>query len=209
MYQMYLNTECQGQRKVLRAKIRRSLLIEDLLKAEVQDKSGVSVAQAKAWFDKHPERFRIPESYAVQTISVVPPVAATPQDLQEARKRAENDVRQAKATRNYQEFGVLAEKISEDDYRVMMGDHRLAEAAKLPPQLLAAVEKMQPGQVSDIIQVSQIFTIVRLNQHVPSGMQKFADVEDSLRQDLEKQNAERLRAGLNSRLRQGAKIEEL
>jgi len=209
MYQMYFQTECQGQRKVLRSKIQRSLLIEDLLKAEVENKSGVSIAQAKAWFDQHPGEFRSPESYAVQTISAVPPQTATAQDLKEARKRAEDDLRQAKATKTYQEFGLLAEKISEDDYRVMMGDHRLVEAAQLPPQLLAVLPKMQPGQVSDIIQVEQVFTIVRLNQYVPAGTRKFADIRDSLRQKLQQENVERLRAGLNSRLRKGAKIEEL
>jgi parvulin-like peptidyl-prolyl isomerase len=103
---------------------------------------------------------------------------------------------------------LLAEKISEDDYRVMMGDHQLVEAAKLPAQILAAVRKMQPGQVSSIIQVDRVFTIVRLNKHVPAGMRKFADVRDALRQQLQRQNVERLRAELNHLLRKGARIEE-
>jgi len=207
-YQMFMRIECQGQRSILRAKIRRSLLIEDLLKVEVTGKSAVSIPQAKAWFDQHPERFRIPESFAIQTISVVPPPTPTPEQLKEARRRAEDDFRQAKATKSYEEFGLLAEKISQDDYRVMMGDHRLLDRAKLPPQILTVVEQMRPGQVSDVVQVEQVYTIVRLNNHVPTGMQKFVDVKDSLRQYLQKQNVERLRAGLNSRLRKDAKVEE-
>jgi peptidyl-prolyl cis-trans isomerase SurA len=208
MFQMFLKTECHGSRQVLRAKIRRSLLIDDLLRIEVTDKSAVSVAEAKAWFDKHPERFRILDSYAIQTISAMAPDKASPEQLKEARKRAENDLRQAKATENYQAFGLLAEKISEDDYRVMMGDHGLVAVAKLPPEILAVVRKMQPGQVSGIIQVGQVFTMVRLNKHVPAGMRKFADVRDALRQQLRREKAERLRAALNLRLRKTAKIEE-
>jgi parvulin-like peptidyl-prolyl isomerase len=208
MYQVYLKTECQGSRKILRAKIRRSLLIEDLLKIDVTDKSAVSVAEAKAWYDKHPEQFRIPESFAVQTISAMAPAKATPEQLKEARQRAENYLRQARATTNYEQFGVLAEKISEDDYRVMMGDHKLVDAAQLPSQILEAVRKMQPGQVSGIIQIERVFTIVRLNKHVPAGMRKFADAKDALREELEVKKVERLRAELNRRLRKGAKIEE-
>ena len=136
------------------------------------------------------------------------PDKATPQQLQAARKRAENYLRQAKATENYRAFGLLAEKISEDDYRVMMGDHRLVAAAKLPPEILAVVRKMQPEQVSGILQVEQVFTIVRLNKHVPAGMRKFADVKDALRQQLQREKAEQLRAALNLRLRKTAKIEE-
>jgi parvulin-like peptidyl-prolyl isomerase len=208
MYQFYLKNECQGSRKILRAKIRRSLLIEDMLKIDVTDKSAVSIAEAKAWYDKHPQQFRIPESYAIQTISAMAPSKATPEQLKEARQRAENYLRQARSTTNYEQFGLLAEKISEDDFRVMMGDHQLVDAAKLPSQILAAVRKMQPGQVSGIVRVERVFTIIRLNKHVPAGMRKFADVKDALRQQLQRQNVERLRAELNRQLRKGARIEE-
>jgi parvulin-like peptidyl-prolyl isomerase len=208
MYRMFLKTECRGSRRVLRAKIRRSLLIDELLKIEVTDKSAVSVAQAKAWYEKHPEQFRIPESYAVQTISAMAPSPATPQQLQAARQRAENDLRRAQATKNYEEFGLLAQSISEDDYRVMLGDHRLVPAAQLPAQLLAAVRNMQPGQMSGVIQVDHVFTIMRLNKHVPAGMRPFAEVRDALCQQLQNQNAERLRVALNRRLRKNAKITE-
>lgn len=208
MYRMYLKNECQDSRKILRAKIRRSLLIEDLLKIDVTDRSGVSVAEAKAWYDKHPEQFRIPESYALQTISAMAPDKATPEQLKEARQRAEKYLRQARTATNYEQFGVLAEKISEDDFRVMMGDHRLVEAANLPAQILEAVRKMQPGQVSGIIQIERVFTIVRLNKHVPAGMKTFADAKNALRQELKVKKVERLRAELNQRLRKGSKIEE-
>jgi peptidyl-prolyl cis-trans isomerase SurA len=53
--------------------------------------------------------------------------------LQEGRKRADDALRQAKATKNDEDFGMLAEKMSEDDYRVMMGYHKPVDRAKLPP----------------------------------------------------------------------------
>ncbi len=207
-YRMFLAAECRGERKILRAKIRRSLLIEDLLKAEVANKSGVSTAEVRAYYRQHPEKFSIAESFAIQTISVMPAKTGAEQ-LKEARKRADDALRQARATKTYEEFGLLAEKISEDDYRVVMGDHKLLDRSKLPPQILSVVEKMQPGQVSDIIQVDEVYTIVRLNSHVPAGMRTFAEIKDSLREYLHRQNVERLRSSLNTRLRKTAKIEEL
>ena len=208
-YRMYLNAECQGQPKVLRAKVRRSLLIDDLLTAEVLNKSAVPLAELREYYQQHPEKFRTPESFAIQTISAITPPKATAEQIKQARKRADDALRAAKATKTYEEFGLLAERTSEDDYRVMMGDHRTVDSAKLPPQLLPSLQHMQPGQVSDVIQVEQFFTIVRLNQHVPAGMQKFADVKDSLQQLLKKQKVEQMRASLNSRLRKNAKVEEL
>ena len=59
--------------------------------------------------------------------------------MKEGTKRAEDALRQAKATKNYEDFGMLAEKISEDDYRVMMGDHKPVDRAKLPPYVVQAL----------------------------------------------------------------------
>jgi len=209
-FENLLNTEFKGSPKLLRAKIERSLLIEALLKQEVEDKSVISVAQARAYYDKNPDQFRIPESFAIQTISIIPPNNAAPEQLKEARKRAEDALRQAKATKDYEEFGLLAEKISQDDYRVMMGDHKAADRANLPPPVLQAVLAMQPGQVSGLIELdNHAYTIVRLNAHVSPGPRKFADVKDSLREQLAKNKTEELRRNLDKRLRKNAKVEEL
>jgi parvulin-like peptidyl-prolyl isomerase len=208
-YAGFLKQECNGSQQVLREKIRRSLLIEALLKLEVNNKSTVSLAQVKAYYDKNPEQFRVAESFSIQTISILPPPNATPEQLKEARKRAEDASRQAKATKNYEEFGLLAEKLSEDDYRVMMGDHKAVDRTKLPPAVLQAVLAMQPGQVSDLIQIDQAYTVVRFNSRVPAGMQKFDAVKDGLRKDLQNTKTQQLRSNLGKQLRKNAKVEEL
>ena len=208
-YTGFLKQECNGSRQVLLAKIRRSLLIEALLKLEVDNKSTVSLAQVKAYYDKNPEQFRIAESFSIQTISILPPPNATPEQLKEVRKRAEDALRQAKATKNYEEFGLLAEKLSEDDFRVMMGDHKAVERTKLPPAVLQAVLAMQPGQVSDLIQMDQAYTVVRFNSRVPAGMQKFDAVKGDLRNNLKNNKTQQLRSDLGKQLRKNAKVEEL
>jgi parvulin-like peptidyl-prolyl isomerase len=208
-YQQFLNQEFQGSQKALNEKIRRSLLIEAMLKTEVESKSAVSVAEAKAYYDKNSARFEYPEAFAIQTISFLPPDKATPDNLRELRKRAEDGLKQAKATQSYEQFGTLAEKISEDDYRVMMGDHKKVDRSKMAPQVVQALLAMKDGQVSDLIQLDQAYTIIRLNQHVLAGKAKFEDVKASLLKELQKQKVEQTRAALDKRLRQNAKVEEL
>src|ERR1039458_5778624 len=112
-----METEMRGSRQVLREQIQRSLLIEEVLKTDVGDKSAVSLAEVKAFYDKNPARFQQPESFSIQSISILPPKDAGADALKESRKRAEEALRQAKATHTYEEFGLLAEKISEDDFR--------------------------------------------------------------------------------------------
>jgi len=208
-YQGYLQAEFRGSQQAMRDKIRRSLLIDQLLKLEVDSKSAVSLAEAKAFYDKNPGNFQYPESFAIQTISFLPPEKATPAQVQDARKRAEEALPKAKATKSYEEFGLLAEKVSEDDYRVMMGDHKDMNRAQISPAVAEALQNLQPGQVSNLIQVENAFTIVRLNKHTPAGHLKFEDVKDKLRKDLEQKKTNRVRADLDKKLKEKAKIEVL
>jgi peptidyl-prolyl cis-trans isomerase SurA len=208
-FQDFLKSEFQGSEQGLREKIRRSLLIDALLKTEVANRSVVTPVEVKAYYDKNPARFHFPEAFAIQTISFLPPAKATPQQVEEARKRAEAALPQAKATKNYEEFGILAEKISEDDYRVMMGDHKAVDRSKLAPEAVKVLLTMQRGQVTNVLQVGQIYTIIRLNQHVPAGQYKFADVKTPLKKELETEKTNQVRAALGKKLRQNAKIEVL
>lgn len=204
-----LQSDFHGSQQLLREKIRRSLLIEALLKTEVDDKSAVSPAEIKAYYDQNPSRFLKPESFTFQTISILPPPHATADQLKEGRKRADDALRQAKATRNTEEFGLLAEKISDDDFRVMMGQHKPMSLEELAPQVLKALNAMKPGDVSELIQLDQAYTIVHLQEHAPAGKAKFEDVKAQLQKELQQNKTNQVRSALDKRLRQNAKIEEL
>ena len=107
-YEQYMQTEMHGSRQVLRQQIQRSLLIEQVLKTEVEDKATVSPTEVKAYYDKNTARFEQPESFSIQSISILPPRNGnvTPEIVNENRKRAEDALRQAKATKTYEEFGL-------------------------------------------------------------------------------------------------------
>lgn len=208
-FEQYLKTELNGDRKLFRQQIRRSMLIEALLKAEVGDKSKVSLAEARAYYDKNPKLFHHAELFAFQTISIMPAENSSADVKQKARVRAEDALKQAKATKTSQDFGLLAEKLSEDDYRVNMGDHKLVEREKLPPEMLKQALAMQPGQISNLIQVGSFYFFFRLNAHVAAGKVAFAEVKDRLLTDLQKTKYDQLRGDLDKRLRQHAKVEEV
>jgi peptidyl-prolyl cis-trans isomerase SurA len=208
-YQQVLQSDFQGSEKVLREKVLRSLLIDALLKIEVDNKAIVSLVEERGYYDKNPARFHVPEAFAIQTISFIAPEKATPQQLVEARKKAENALPQAKAAKSYEEFGLLAEKVSEDDYRVMMGDHKAIPRTQVAPQVLQALLAMKPGDVSGVLQVAQVYTIIRLNKHIPASKVKFEDVKAQLKTELTKQKTNQVRAALDKKLRQNAKIEVL
>ena len=208
-YQQYLKVEMGGSEQNVVSKIKRSLLIEQVLKLEVENKSAVTLAETRAYYEKNPAKFQVPESFTFQSISILPPQRPTADQKQEALKRAADEVKQAKLTRTYQEFGLLAEKVSEDDFRVNMGDHKAVDKDKLPPQVVKALLAMKPGQVSDVIQIEQAYTIIRLNVHTPPSKKTFEQVKSGLRTDLQKSKYEQLRVALDKHLRANAKVEML
>ena len=207
LYQQYLQAEMHGSEQQLRRQIRRSLLIEQVLKTDVELRATVSPAELQAYYEKNGARFKQPETFAFQTISVVPPLKATAEQAKQARTKAEDALRQAKATKSFQDFGLLAEKISEDDFRVNMGDHKVVPGDKLPPQVVKALQAMQSGQVSGLIQIESAYTIIRLNAHTPARMKPLAEVKGELSTDLQNSKYEKLRANLAQQLRAKAKIE--
>jgi len=208
-FNQVMQIEVHGSRQLMRERIRRSLLIEDLLKSDVTDKAKVSPAEALAYYRANPKKFAHPEMFSIQTISIVPPENANPEVVKEARKHADDALKAAKLTKSYQEFGLLAEKVSDDDWHVNMGDRKAVEREKLPPPVVAAALVMKPGQVSDLIQLGTAYTLFRLNAHIPAGLTPFAEVKAKLAVDLQKEKNEQLRSSLNKRLRKTAKIEVL
>jgi len=206
-FDQYMQAEMRGSRQSLHKQIERSLLIEEVLKVEVEGKASVTPAEVRAYYDKNPARFQRIESFNIQSISILPPQKFTPDAMATNRKRAEDALAQAKTTKSYQDFGLLAEKLSEDDFRVNMGDHKAVGRDKLPPQIVKAALAMQSGEVSGLIQIENAFTIFRLNAHNPATKQPFAEVKADLRTDLQRSKYERLRSSFAKQLRAKAKIE--
>jgi parvulin-like peptidyl-prolyl isomerase len=205
-YQQFLQAEMHGSAQQLRQQMKRSLLIEQVLKSDVENRAAVSGAEVKAYYDKNPARFTEPESFSFQSISIMPPLKPTATQAKEAQKRAEDAMRQAKATKSYQEFGLLAEKISEDDFRVNMGDHKVVGRDKLPPQVVKALIALPNGQVSGPIQIESAYTIIRLNAHNTAKKRSFEEVKADLKVELQKSKYEKMRSSLAKQLRAKAKI---
>lgn len=205
-YKQFLKEEANGSLATMREKVRRSFVIESMLNTEIKKKAAVTPAQVRAYYDKNPAKFQRAESFKFQSISIIPP-NDTPDVLKEVKRRAEDAIKQARNAKTYREFGLLAEKISEDDYRVNMGDHKQVDKDKLPPEIVKVASAMKPGQVSELIQLGSAYSIIRLEAHTPAGTTPFDEIKSKLQSDLENERTEKLRSALGKQLRAKAKIE--
>ncbi|MCL5287229.1 MAG: peptidyl-prolyl cis-trans isomerase [Acidobacteria bacterium] len=207
-YESYAAQE-YGSVRGFEKQLRRGILIALLVDREITQKARMTDAQVRQVYSANKERFLKPESIWVQSISMNIPEKATPVQRAQARKRAEIVLPQAKAAKTFEAFGQLAEKYSEDDWRIMMGDHLLLHRGRLPEAVENVAFRLKTGESSEIIETSEAFVIVRVNGKQASSQIPFSQVSKSLREDLEKARLADLRAQFEQKLRSRYKVEEL
>jgi len=189
-------------------RMRRSMLIRQLWDTEVKNKSTVTDADLRNYYVTNKKRFLRPEAVSLQTISFMFPDNATAEQKQQTRKKAEENLPKARAAKNYEEFGVLAEKVSEDPWHVMMGDHKWVHRGEVDPQF-ERIFSMKPGETTELIESKEGFHILRVNDHQPQRQMAFDEVKDKLRKDLgAKRRAERIEQ-FESALRKKANVVEM
>lgn len=208
-YDGYLKMMVNGSKTAMREKIQRSLLIEQMLKTEVNAKSVVPLAVAKEYYDKNSKQFEHGETISFQTISITPPANAPQKVKDEAKAKIKDIVRIGRAAKTSRDFGLLAEQISEDDWRTKLGDRGTVDVRNLPPEITKAARAMKPGTVSDPIQLDRAWVVIRLNAHTLAGKTPFSQAKAKLLSDLKKQKTSEVRSALNKKLSKDAKIEVL
>jgi parvulin-like peptidyl-prolyl isomerase len=185
------------------------MLIEQMLKTQVDMKAQVSAVELRAYYDKNSKQFEHGETISFQTISIIPPENASKDVKEEARKKIIDIARLGREAKTSRDFGLLAEQISEDDWRTKLGNRGSVEVGKLPPEIVAAARKMKTGQVSDPIQLDRAWVVFRLNGHTQAGKTPFLEAKTSLKAEIQKQKKLAIRAALNQQLRKNAKVEVL
>ncbi len=190
-------------------RLRRAMLVEQLWDYEVARKSVVTPEIARAYYDSHKAQYVRPEAVWLQTITIKFPSSATAEQKREARNIAEQILVKAKAAKDYEEFGVLAEKLSQDDWRVMMGDHRWVHRGAVTPDIEQAVFSLKKGETSGLVETATGYMILRANDHQSKRQMSFAEMSASLRPTLERQRREKRAKQFEEALRSKAKVEML
>ena len=197
-----------GSRAAFEAKLRHDMLLDKLYLTEVKHRAAVSDADLQQYYSANRAHYVQPESVSFQTISAMFPKDASAADKQAARQRIDQVLAKASAAKSFQQFGLLAEKYSEDDYRVAMGDHQMVHRGSMELKEFDAVFAMKVGETR-VIPSSAAYTIVRLNKHLPGRQLSFAEVRSSIRQQLETERLNARNKAFHESLRKRAKVEIL
>lgn len=198
-----------GSRAAFEAALRHDMLLDKLWGLEVKNKSSVTEAEVRKEYEQYKASYRIPESFEFQTISTLFPKNATDADKRAALSRLEKVLGEAKATKSAEQFGLLAEKVSEDEYRVMMGAHKSAHKGSMDPAFETFLAGLKPGEVSQIVQSSAGYHIIRLNAHRAQHQLTYEEARKDIRQSMEKERTDARNKAFHEALRRKAQIEIL
>ena len=170
------------------AELRKALLMEKMRDTIMKEK-GVSVsdAEVRAWLDQNKGELRRPDVIHLKQIFFSPGQGAAARSdaaKKQARDRAETAL---KAIRAGQSFEAVARSSSDGQNKDQGGDWGPRPAASLPPFLVQAAVKLQPGELSGIIESEYGYHIVKLVESVPGEELKFEDVAPKVRRLLTSQ----------------------
>ena len=149
----------------LRAELKDALLVEKMRELLLKEKNvKVDESEFQAYYEKNKKQFSRPDLCHMKQIFFQAPKADSnrkdaAQLRQKARQKAEDALKRIQAG---QSFEAVAREMSEGAFKEQGGDWGNVPAAQLPPFLLDAAYKMQPEEVSGIIESEYGCHIVKL-----------------------------------------------
>ena len=150
----------------------------------------ISDPDIQAYYDQHQADYTITkERYRLSQILVGIPANATPQQIAQLKIKAEQLRNEAAKGAD---FGALAHKYSDDVSKNNAGELGWFEPQDIMDQILAAIKTVKPGDVSQVVQTSHGFHILKVEAHEVPGVRPLSEVKDEVRERLvdEKAKAE-------------------
>ena len=166
-------------------------------------------AEAKEYYTNHPADFEQPEKVQLSVIMqmTVNPTTGTPlpSDQQQAKRKKIDDL--LKRLRSGENFTNLAAQYSEDpaakDNGVVLPP---VSRDQMSPELGAAAFALASNQISDVIEVSYGYYIIKLLDKIPAKKLEYTAVADDLKEALKRQKIGKLAPPYLAKLKQASGV---
>ncbi|HKQ98388.1 MAG TPA: peptidylprolyl isomerase [Candidatus Polarisedimenticolia bacterium] len=171
--------------KDLDDQVRRNLVVKKFIDTGVAKGIEVTDAQAKAWYDAHPEAVSRPESVRISQIVVPVASTATANQRADARQKAEAILKEIQGGKD---FGEMARLHGDGPEAKRGGDAGWiwAGGGALPVIERAALA-LKPGQMSDIVESRRGYHLMKATDRRPAGPVPFDEAKAGV---IERMSAE-------------------
>jgi parvulin-like peptidyl-prolyl isomerase len=178
-------------REAMRDAVRESLLVDKAYEAVAREQGiAVSDAEIAAFYKDNAELFDRPDSVHLRQIYVRPlPTAQAASEAQweEANAKAQRALGRVRAG---EKFETVARDMSDAPDAQRGGDMGLVPSERLPEAYRAAITKMKPGDMSEVLRSPYGLHIVQLMENQGGSRVSLEEARPRIRASLERDKAE-------------------
>jgi parvulin-like peptidyl-prolyl isomerase len=164
--------------------VREQLTLLKVVDREVR--SGIMVAESemRRYYQEHMDRFALPEEYTLSQILIR---SRGPDDVGDARAKAKQVLEALKAGEKFED---LALRYSDGINAARGGRLGLVRQGELLPPIERALSAAQVGDITDVIETSEGFHIIRVDEKKPRQFRPFEEVKAEIQSLVFQQKSE-------------------
>lgn len=176
----------------LKARFEKDSVVKLVTEKTVVEPAKIGQAALREFYDKNPARFRQPDSVKLRIISF------------KDEKKTGDILARIKAG---EDFGDIASRMSEDNYRIKGGDIGYIHRGRIYPAIEEAAFRLKQGEVSEPILTEGYWFIVKVEDKQAERQLSFDEAKEKLEKDLVSKRAKELMEQWIAELRDKAKID--
>ncbi len=157
--------------------LHRQLIIRRLIEREIRARIRISDQEILEYLETRKNILRRSESYRLSHIFIAIPEAATPAQINAAKAKA---LQVHKLLTQGNDFSQVAIAYSQDKFALQGGDMGWRRPNQLPNLFLDTINKMQPGTFSPVLQSTNGYHILRLDETRGGARKTLAPVTQTL-----------------------------
>ena len=185
--------------------IKRALTVQQFIDKKFVQKATVSDKETRAYYDANQVAFKQPEQVKASHILIkVGPQADKPQKAA-ARKKIE-EIQQK--VQKGEDFAVLAKEFSEGPSSTKGGDLGYFRKGQMMKPFEEAAFALKPGEVSDIVETSFGYHLIKLADKKPESTIAYEDIKARIQEYLKQKKVGEQVELYVAELREKAKVEQ-
>jgi len=170
--------------------LENQLLLLKLMNREIDSHIVLTTEEIQAYYDTHPEKFRLPEKIRLKQVLLRLPENPSKEEVEELRQKAEKILSEAKSGGD---FTRLVQEYSDGPERRQGGDLGYFHKGELAQEIDQAVFGLKEETVTPVIKSSLGFHLFKIQEVKESGRQPFEKVKKEIEDQLLSDKREGLR----------------
>jgi len=164
--------------------VREQLMLFRIVDQQVRTAVMVADSDLKRYFQEHRDRFALSEEYTLSQILIQP---RSPDDKADAKEKVREVMARLKQGESFDD---LALRFSDGPNASHGGRLGLVRQGELLPGIERAIAHLVPGGISDVIETSEGFHIIRLEDKNPKQFRPYEQVRTEIQRLVFEQKSE-------------------